>query len=58
MIEFLITFLIILISITGLALGVFFGRGPIKGSCGGIACIKSLRCGLCRNNKQEEKGKA
>ena len=29
---------LILLSIGGLAVGLFFGREPIKGSCGGLNC--------------------
>ena len=29
---------LILLSIGGLAVGLFFGRAPIKGSCGGLNC--------------------
>ncbi len=46
--TFILTFTIILLAIAGLALGVIFGRAPIKGSCGGISCIKNGDCGACR----------
>lgn len=46
--TFLLTFAIILLAIGGLAIGVLFGRPPIKGSCGGVNCIKGSDCGACR----------
>ncbi len=45
---FLTTFLIIAIVIALMAVGVIFGRGAIKGSCGGVnnggACICTQKC--------------
>ena len=38
---------IILLSVAGLAIGLLFGRPPIKGSCGGLACLKETRCEGC-----------
>ena len=33
----------------GLALGQIFGRPPVKGSCGGLACMKTTKCAGCAN---------
>lgn len=44
----LFAFVILLISICGLALGTMFGRAPIAGSCGGLACVKGIDCGACK----------
>jgi hypothetical protein len=41
-------FAILLLAMAGLALGVMAGRKPIKGSCGGLACIKGIDCGACK----------
>jgi hypothetical protein len=45
---FLTTFVIIGIVIALMAVGVMFGRGAIKGSCGGVnnggACICTQKC--------------
>jgi len=36
MIEFLLTLLILLVIVAGMAVGVLAGRKPISGSCGGL----------------------
>lgn len=46
--TFLLAFGLVLLSVLGLALGVIFGRTPLKGSCGGLACSKGLPCSGCR----------
>lgn len=45
---------ILLVSMCGLALGVMSGRKPIKGSCGGLACVKDIDCGACRAKRTLE----
>lgn len=52
--TFILTFSIILLAMGGLALGVLFGRAPIKGSCGGIACTKGIACGACQAGKGQQ----
>jgi hypothetical protein len=44
---FLIALGIIGLAIAGLSLGVVLGRPPIKGSCGGLACIPGGTCSAC-----------
>jgi hypothetical protein len=45
---FLVTFLIIAVVIALMAIGVMFGRGAIKGSCGGVnnggECLCTQKC--------------
>ena len=43
----LAAFVISLLAIAGLAIGVLAGRGPLKGSCGGLACRKGIDCAGC-----------
>ena len=52
--TFILTFIILLLSIAGLAVGVLLGRAPIKGSCGGLACHKGIRCGTCQARLRKE----
>lgn len=40
----LLALVLILLSIGGLAVGMFFGRAPISGSCGGLNC-SDCACG-------------
>lgn len=49
----ILTFIISLLAIVGLAVGVIMGRAPIKGSCGGLACHKKISCGVCKAKQQE-----
>lgn len=50
---FLPTLAILLLSIAGLAIGVMAGRPPIKGSCGGLSCVKGGACAGCRRGEGE-----
>ena len=58
---FLTTFLIIGIVIALMAVGVMFGRGAIKGSCGGVnnggACICTQKCEKRRKLEAMAQGK-
>lgn len=44
---------LILLSVAGLALGVIMGRASIRGSCGGVACIKGADCAGCAKRYSE-----
>ncbi len=48
MTTLLVSFLVLLLVVAGMAIGVIFGREPIKGSCGGLnnAGVDSS-CELC-----------
>lgn len=48
----LITLVFLLIIFAAMAVGVMLGRGPIKGSCGGIAALTGERtCDLCGGDR-------
>jgi len=48
MAELLLSILIVGIVITGMAVGVIAGRGPIKGSCGGMGALGlDTSCDIC-----------
>lgn len=45
---FLITFLVFGLVVAGMAVGVILGRGPIKGSCGGMGALGiDTACDIC-----------
>ncbi len=52
--TFFFTLCLTFLSVGGLALGLLFGRAPIKGSCGGLSCIEGTQCGVCRRKKGHE----
>lgn len=54
MATFLLAFLIIAASLLALSVGVLAGRKPIRGSCGGIACIPGADCGACHDKQPGE----
>ncbi len=42
---------VVALAMAGLAVGVMAGRAPIKGSCGGLACIDGASCAGCRHSE-------
>lgn len=52
--ELVLGVAIFLLAAAGLAVGLVFGRGPVEGSCGGLACIKGASCAGCRKRMGEE----
>jgi hypothetical protein len=50
----ILAFFLILLAIGGLALGVMVGRAPIKGSCGGLTCVKGVDCGTCKSGRKHD----
>lgn len=58
MIEFVLTFVIFLMLVAGMAIGVIRGREPISGSCGGLNNLGIAgACEICGGDmsKCEEK---
>ncbi|MDE0949911.1 MAG: (Na+)-NQR maturation NqrM [Halioglobus sp.] len=50
---FLISMLVIGLVMAAMAVGVIFGRPPIKGSCGGMGALGvDAACDLCGGNPQ------
>ena len=46
--ELLLTFLIMGLIMAGMAVGAMAGRGPLKGSCGGLSAVGiEGRCQIC-----------
>jgi len=54
MATFLLAFGVVVLACVGLSLGVILGRGPIKGSCGGFACVPGADCAACPNRAAAE----
>lgn len=51
----MLSFVVILLVISGMSLGVMNGRKPISGSCGGVAgggCELCSGSGKCRNKRK------
>lgn len=52
MATFLAVFAFMLIIVAGMAVGVMFGRKPLKGSCGGMASLgMETECDVCGGDK-------
>lgn len=48
----LVTIIFMLIIFAAMAVGLMLGRGPIRGSCGGIATLTGEReCSLCGGDR-------
>ncbi len=46
--EFFLAFIIMGLIVAGMAIGAMAGRGPLKGSCGGLAAVGiEGRCEIC-----------
>jgi hypothetical protein len=54
MATFILTLVIVLASVAGLATGVLLGRAPLRGSCGGVACVKGGACAACQTHRNTE----
>ena len=54
MAVFGLVFVIFMISIAALAIGVIFGRAPLKGTCAGGTCPKAFGCSGCQRNEITE----
>ncbi|PXF31218.1 hypothetical protein WH50_11335 [Pokkaliibacter plantistimulans] len=49
----LLTFVILLIMVAGMAIGVIMGRKPLKGSCGGMSALgMDTACDICGGNQE------
>ncbi len=53
MTMFLISFVLIALVMAGMAIGVIAGRGPLKGSCGGMGALGiDTACDICGGDPQ------
>ena len=60
--TFIVAFIILMLVGAGMAIGVIFGRQPIKGSCGGLGAVGVERaCGckdVCENDQAADSNRA
>ena len=59
MLEVFLAFVVLMLIVTGMAIGVIMGRKPLKGSCGGVGAAlgeKDYTCDICGDdpNKCDE----
>ena len=47
----ILSIVVVLLAAGGLAVGLLFGRAPIKGSCGGLACRHGTGCEGCSRHR-------
>lgn len=48
MTTIVLAFLAMMLIVVAMAIGLFFGRGPIKGSCGGMSAQNAQgECAIC-----------
>lgn len=50
----LLTLVLTGLAVAGLAAGVLMGRAPLKGSCGGVSCLKDVSCAGCPHRGPKE----
>ena len=51
--TFILAFLVFIAIIAAMAIGVIFGRSPIKGSCGGLGAVGiDQECEICGGDPQ------
>ncbi|MBT8136161.1 MAG: hypothetical protein KJO54_04000 [Gammaproteobacteria bacterium] len=55
---FLFSFLLFAAAMAGLAVGMLAGRGPLRGSCGGLNLADGTRidCGYCKRTGRPRPG--
>ena len=62
MTTFIIVFIMLMLAGAAMAIGVIFGRKPIKGSCGGLGAVGVERaCGckdVCENAQAADSNRA
>ncbi|HUH38541.1 MAG TPA: (Na+)-NQR maturation NqrM [Spongiibacteraceae bacterium] len=50
----LLTLVVMLLIVGGMAIGVLLGRTPIKGSCGGLGALgMKSACDICGGSKEQ-----
>ena len=53
MATMILTFIVLLLLVTGMAIGVIMGRKPISGSCGGMSALgMDVACDVCKGDPE------
>lgn len=53
MLEFVLAVVVVILLVTGMAIGVIMGRKPLAGSCGGVGAAlgeENYTCDICGGN--------
>jgi hypothetical protein len=54
--ELIFGILVFLLAAGGLGLGLALGRGPARGSCGGVSCVAGDACAACPRRRRSDAG--
>jgi hypothetical protein len=54
MITVVLGTVVFVLSVAGLAAGILLGREPLRGSCGGSACLSESDCECCSRHHREK----
>ena len=49
---FVLSFVLVLVLVGVMTIGLWFGRKPISGTCGGLANMQQQSCSICGGNPQ------
>ena len=52
--ELLLALIVIALAVLGMAVGVLFGSGPMRSSCGAAACLPNGNCDDCPLHRRNE----
>jgi hypothetical protein len=52
--TFVLSLILILGSVAGLAVGVLFRREPLRSGCGSVSCLKGISCGACQRHSEAD----
>ena len=54
--ELIFGTLVFVLAAGGLGLGLALGRGPARGSCGGLSCVAGDACAACPRKRRAGAG--
>lgn len=53
--ELIFGTLVFVLAAGGLGLGLVLGRGPLRGSCGGVDCVAGDACAACPRTRRTDR---